>query len=455
ADGDGFGAVTGFVNSGNLECTDVGEAGLNNLGDCVDFDDAINPDAPDICNGIDDNCDGEGGPDDSFDDDDISWAEELSQGADDCSNDSDGDGVPDIVEWDEMDTDGDSLWDIVDLDDDGDGISTLEEGTGEAEEHPSCVKLGIVPDGIENYLDLDSDGDGRRDSDEAGDFDGDGVIDSLICQPCKDPGDDDNDDICNSIEADLMTDPLNPDTDGDGVPDGIEYNGVILVDADGDGIINPLDPDDDGDGIPTSVEAPNGDFERDRDGDGIFDYLDREDWDGADFDRDGDGLTNFEEELVMTDPADVDTDNDGFTDGFEVGNPLKPRDTDNDGIIDALDEDDDGDTIPTVVEGPFDTDGDGVLDPYDVDSDDDGVPDGSEPDADADCDGIIDRLDNTDDAACEPLPPLPTYERMSCSTSPASSGLWLPFWLGALLVARRRSSCRSQDASARSSEFSI
>ncbi len=434
-DGDGYGAPGAFRSSGDLTCTEPGEADSGNLDDCDDSNESINPGATDICNGIDDDCDGVGGPADSFDGDGISWSDEVARGADDCDLDSDDDGVPDEVEWPRGDTDGDSQWDIVDVDDDGDGIPTSVEGDGEAEEHPSCQELDIEPDGIPNYLDEDSDGDNRPDFLENVDLDGDGVLDSLTCQECDDPGDNDLDGLCNSLERDNGMNPESPDSDGDGVTDDVEFSGNL--DADNDGLINPLDPDDDNDGIPTSVEAPGGDYQRDRDLDGIFDFLDPYDWDGGAFDRDSDGLVTADEQLVGTDPADPDSDDDGFLDGEEVGDPVDPRDTDGDGTIDALDDDDDGDGIPTLAEGPFDTDGDGLLDPYDPDSDDDGIGDAEEGDGDGDCDGVVDRLDPTDDGACEPLPPLPTYERTACSTVPVSTGWWLVGW-GLLAVGRRR-----------------
>lgn len=78
--------------------------------------------------------------------------------------DSDGDGIPDIVELgpggydDPRDTNGDGVPDYLDLDSDGDGI-------------PDAIEAGPDPrnpidtdgDGIPDYRDLDSDGDGIRD----------------------------------------------------------------------------------------------------------------------------------------------------------------------------------------------------------------------------------------------------------------------------------------------------
>ena len=62
---------------------------------------------------------------------------------------------------------------------------------------------------------------------------------------------------------------------------------------------------------------------------------------------------------------------------------MTPVDTNNDGVIDALDNDSDGDGIDDAIEAgdadlatpPVDTDGDGIPDYQDPDSDDDGTGD--------------------------------------------------------------------------------
>ncbi len=90
-------------------------------------------------------------------------------------------------------------------------------------------------------------------------------------------------------EVDAGTDPLDADTDGDGLDDGEE------VDLGTD----PLDPDSDGDGAPDGWEAERG-------SDPLVD------------DSDGDGITDGEEMRLGTDPASADTDGDGIADWDEA-----------------------------------------------------------------------------------------------------------------------------------------
>ena len=123
--------------------------------------------------------------------------------------------------------------------------------------------------------------------------------------------DSDGDGLTNQPELELGTDPNNPDTDGDGLLDGVEVfqtgTNPLIADTDGDGIndgqelqlkTNPLNPD-----------------------------------------TDGDGLMDGDEIRLGTDPLKPDTDNDGLTDGQETPpcpDPLNP-DSDHDGIIDGKD----------------------------------------------------------------------------------------------------------------------
>lgn len=77
-------------------------------------------------------------------------------------------------------------------------------------------------------------------------------------------------------------------------------------------------------------------------------------------------------------------DNDGIASDIE--DPTGLIDTDGDGLVDIIDDDDDGDNVPTILEGvifdadgaidtelSFDTDGDGILNYLDPDDDGDGI----------------------------------------------------------------------------------
>jgi PKD repeat protein len=79
--------------------------------------------------------------------------------------------------------------------------------------------------------------------------------------------DSDGDGLSDALEAQLGSDPHNPDTNGDGVPDGVAYRlGIPLTsaDTDGDGVSNvmerangtdPLKADTDGDGVPDGQDC--------------------------------------------------------------------------------------------------------------------------------------------------------------------------------------------------------
>ena len=158
----------------------------------------------------------------------------------------------------------------------------------------------------------------------------------------------------------------------------------------------------------------------DSDDDGVPDWEEVElgtDPDQAD--SDGDGLDDGEEEALGTDPLDEDTDGDGLGDGEEVDYGLDPTSTDSDG--DGVDDytevtaDTDGDGLTDWDEththgtdpNEADSDGDGLsdgeevesgTDPLDEDSDDDGVDDGTEVELGFDPTATDSDGDGTDDA---------------------------------------------------------
>lgn len=436
------------------------------------------------------------------DDDGVDTVLEVSVGANHLAIDTDGDTVPDGLEWGPgglpRNTDGDAEPDVLDTDDDNDLIDTLIEGLGDPD-----------GDGVPNYLDQDSDGDGKNDVDEGSiaDSDADGQLDWLDSNDSDgEAGDVDHDGLLTRDENTLGTTSNDPDTDADGVPDGIEVGGdvsnprnsdqdpyfdvfdpdddgdtvdtlletgvtcddgalyelwfsttdltvecadgssppLVFKDTDGDLTPDYLDDDDDGDGIPTQLEDADGDgdlFDDDHDGDAIPDFVDVWSEDGPTGDFDGDGLTNTEEQAIGSNPYTDDTDGDGVIDANEL------QDTDGDGTPDWADEDDDDDGIPTLVEGQQDPDHDGKPNYLDDDSDGDGLRDADEGAADSDCDGVPDRLDTTDDALrCSgdaPAGVTETYTGSACggcaSGGSGANGLGLALVaLGLGMIRRRR-----------------
>jgi hypothetical protein len=190
---------------------------------------------------------------------------------------------------------------------------------------------------------VDQDCDGAVDNGFAN-TDGDALAD------CLDP-DDDNDGLFDSDEQLVHgTDPLDPDSDDDGLSDGIE------VSVHG---TEPNDPDSDDDTIGDADECGTGSTAPDTDGDGDIDALDE--------DSDGDFVSDLHEA--------VDTD---------LATPV--GDLDGDGLLDHLDQDDDGDGVPSLLESgavslstqPVDTDLDGTPDYRDTDSDNDTVLDSTD-----------------------------------------------------------------------------
>ncbi len=152
----------------------------------------------------------------------------------------------------------------------------------------------------------------------------------LIYLPEEWLGDTDKDELFDIYEKVIDTDPLNPDTDGDKLPDGYE---VLTLNTD------PLEVDTDGNGISD-----------------------------ADEDFDNDNLNNLGEYTNKTEPYNPDTDEDGLLDGDEIKkyktDPLNP-DTDNDGLLDG-EEGYDGTIYKKygVYFDPLnpDTNGNGILD---------------------------------------------------------------------------------------------
>ena len=270
----------------------------------------------------------------------------------------------------------------------------------------------MLPDYLEIQLgsdafDKDSDDDGLSDSEE--DLNGNGMVERF------------------------ETDPRNPDTDYDGIPDGVEIGRTTGIpargtiggtnpqlfkgDVDPSTKTNPLIFDTDRDGLGDGSEDKNAngrvDVDEsdpknpDTDADGLLDGFEvRLGSSTVDLDSDDDGIADNDEdknlngvhEEAETNPGATDTDGDGVADGIELGVLAGIPDPDGDGPLKGTAQDlFKPDTDPTVNSNAllWDSDGDGLsdgeedanrngaVDPGEThflknDSDGDGVPDGDE-----------------------------------------------------------------------------
>ncbi len=188
-DGDGYGLTTEGVSA----CESPSGYAVE-YGDCDDSDSAVSPGAIEVCNTIDDDCDGD-------------------------TDDEDGD----------MDTATTTAW-YIDYDGDGYGVETYtwltcESPSGTVDNADDCddVEEGINPEATEVCNDADDDCDGDTDEGVGSpsvwylDHDGDGYGTSKFStNECTAPsGYVDNDEDCDDLEA--TTNPGETEVDGDGV----------------------------------------------------------------------------------------------------------------------------------------------------------------------------------------------------------------------------------------------
>ncbi|WP_417531853.1 hypothetical protein [Marinobacter lipolyticus] len=125
------------------------------------------------------------------------------------------------------------------------------------------------------------------------------------------------------------------DADGWVVADAVLFRETgVTAPAPDEEVVTPTD-DTDGDGIPDAWEVQYG--------------LNPNDPSDAELDPDGDGLSNGDEHLFLTDPTTADTDGDFIPDGFEVSYGLDPT-------IDDAGTDSDGDGLSNYQEYQADTD---------------------------------------------------------------------------------------------------
>ena len=264
------------------------------------------------------------------------------------------------------------------------------------------------------------------------------------CNGLDDNCDGSTDEPFADLDQDLVADCMDPDDDGDAVPDDADncpkLANLDQLDQDQDGIGDACDSDADGDDVPDVSDNCPGLANTDQlntDGDTMGDACDPDD----DNDSVGDGQDNCPlvdnvdqadlEGDKIGDVCDPDDDNDGTDDTPDncpvLSNPDQ-ADMDGDKTGDACDDDDDGDGVPDFSDNcpglanPLqpDLDQDSVGDACDLDDDNDAVPDledncpllanadqsdcdsdgeGDSCDVDDDSDGVV------DDADCGPCDP--------------------------------------------------
>jgi hypothetical protein len=203
-------------------------------------------------------------------------------------------------------------------------------------------------------------------------------------------GDPDYDNLLNGDEYKYGTSPLESDSDKDGMPDGWEVENELEPMGPSD-----VDYDDDSDGLTNVQEFLNGTNpnNNDTDSDNIPDGwevnhgLDPSNSNDSSEDPDGDGITNFQEYVNGTNPKDNDTDDDGISDSLDEFpfDPNEYTDYDGDGVGDNADVDDDNDDVPDISDA-FPKNPNEFLD-----TDGDGL--GNNADLDDDGDGIGDDND--------------------------------------------------------------
>lgn len=305
--------------------------------------------------------------------------------------DTDGDGLPARVEYslgcsDELiDSDGDGLTDAEEV---MTGWTVTVDGLGSYPVKSSCGRQDSDGDGLLDDeemrllldpMNADTDLDGRSDFDE-------------VAGPPIDPKAYPFDPASDCLAA-CATDPADPDTDGDTVPDGVEEaygldpsldDGVRLYDSDGDGLTDY----EENEGYLVEWVPFGGSF-----GGSLQRYIVTSSPD--DFDTDGDGLSDLEEREAGSHARRSDTDVDGLSDfeewfdcdavqeagtwrcdeafGYDL-NPLR-GDYDNDGLSDGQER---NGTVTVVLTGGAPSGYDVKTSPIDPDWDGDGLRDGYE-----------------------------------------------------------------------------
>ena len=356
-----------------------GDGFAESCGDCDDSENDAYPGGEEVCDGIDNDCDGVI-PSDEEDGDEDGWF-----GCEDDCDDGDPSIHPSADELcDGLDNDCDGSPGVDEVDADGDGYLACDDcDDADADTWPGAIE---ICDG------LDNDCDGSPGADEI-DGDGDGF---LACNDC--------DDAAANVNPDELEACDGLDNDCDGSP------GADEVDADGDGYLACDDCDDSNtdtwpgateicDGLDNDCDGNPGTDEVDGDGDGHLACDDCDDVNADTYPMASelcDGLDNDCDGSVPADEADADVDGvricDGDCDDWDAD--THPGATE---LCDDLDNDCDG----LLSESETDDDGDGYDECADGDCDDsssDVFPGATEycNEIDDDCDGVTDEDDAAD-----------------------------------------------------------
>ena len=190
----------------------------------------------------------------------------------------------------------------------------------------TLVCRGPDPEPLDSAVPLDTDGDMFPDEDPDGpggleadtDDDGDGFSDELENNCGSDPLD--ANDAPADLDGDTICDMLDADIDGDGLNNTVETNTGIYISSEDSGS-DPLNPDTDGDGYCDGPVSPNysdciagpdafptdASAHLDTDGDGDPDTITGNSTTGLveDLDDDGDGVFDSVEAGCGTDPLDA------------------------------------------------------------------------------------------------------------------------------------------------------
>ena len=292
-------------NFGNACDKDDDNDGVADADDCEPLDASVFPQAEELCNGQDDNCN-------------------L------------------LIDEGFADTDADGWKDCVDDDDDNDG--TPDEGDCKPLDYLTGPDALETCDGKDNNCDLTAD-EGFADLDQDGQAD------------CVDLDDDDDSvpdaqDNCPALaneqqtdkDGDGVGDACDVDADGDSIPDAVdncpETANTQQTDIDADGLGDTCDTDKDGDQVENGVDncpLVSNQNQEDTDQDGVGD--------ACEADKDGDGATDMLD-CAPLDPAIYPGAKelcDGVDNNCDLAVDNGYPDTDFDGVKNCVDEDDDDD----------------------------------------------------------------------------------------------------------------